>query len=624
MLREPPSRLISVATTSMPTPRPACCVTDPAVENPGSRISCIASSSEIVCPVLDQSQLQALVADGAKLHARAVVAHFDHDLGAFALQVQMNRARLALAARDALLGRLDAVDHRVAQHVLERRQHPLQHLPVELPRGAADDEFGALAGFGRRLAHDARQPLHVALERHHARAHQAVLQLRDRARLLLQQVLRLLHQALQQPLDARHVARGLGEAARELLDGRVPVQFQRIEFGAMPGFLLVTVQDLLFGLDLQLALLFLQTRHGARQLAEVEFDRAHLLFEAGARNADLAGHVQQLIEQLGIDAGHLRPVRMRHRLAARGHRQCGRRRRHRLRQLCRVVPVGRMRVVHDRQRRGAGTVHRHILRAPAPQAQTRPSKAPSVSISKLPAAISGCGASSGGASGCGSSRACAGCPALRGCAANPALREPAGCPAPPVHAGCPESPAPAARAVCPELPAGAAYRVLRATARAAATRAGSLAGTSALRSVSAVRASGERCARRLSAQACGRRAPRLPGFSKARMRPIRSRACATPRPAATLSRMRASSSTLACSTSKAAGVAGMLPASMKFTSDSSSWLRSPMAVMPAMRAPPLSVCSGRFSAADLRHSPDPRARQPAATRTLPAARWPPR
>src|SRR5438270_12796307 len=102
-----------------------------------------------------------------------------------------NAPRLGLAAPHALLGFLDAVHHGVAQHVLERRKHPLEHLAVELARGALDGELGALAGVGGRLAHDPREALHVALERHHARAHEPVLQLGDGARLLLQQGLGL-------------------------------------------------------------------------------------------------------------------------------------------------------------------------------------------------------------------------------------------------------------------------------------------------------------------------------------------------------------------------------------------------------------------------------------------------
>ena len=167
------------------------------------------------------------------------------------------------------------------------------------PEAPLDDEFSALAGVGGGLANDARQPLHMALEGHHARAHQAILQFGDGPRLLLQQVLRFLNQAFQQLLNAGHVAGGLRESPRELLDGRVPVQLQRIKFGAMPGFLLVTVKDLLFGFDFQLALLFLEARDGARQLAEVEFDRTHLLFEAGAGNAHLAGHVHLPDERRG-------------------------------------------------------------------------------------------------------------------------------------------------------------------------------------------------------------------------------------------------------------------------------------------------------------------------------------
>ncbi len=74
------------------------------------------------------------------------------------------------------------------------------------------------------------------------------------------------------------------------------------------------------------------------------------------------------------------------------------------------------------------------------------------------------------------------------------------------------------------------------------------------------------------------------------------RACATRRPLATASRIRANSSRLAWTTSSTELSAATVPLSICMTSVSSSWLRSPMAVMPAMRAPPLSVCSGRFSA----------------------------
>ena len=110
------------------------------------------------------------------------------------------------------------------------------------------------------------EALHVALERHHARAHEAVLQFGDDARLLQQQVLRFARQVLEQLLDAADVAGGLGERARELLDRRIAVELQRVEIrrGAA-AFVLVAVQDLRLGLDLELAQLLLEPRDGARR-----------------------------------------------------------------------------------------------------------------------------------------------------------------------------------------------------------------------------------------------------------------------------------------------------------------------------------------------------------------------
>ena len=149
------------------------------------------------------------------------------------MQLEDDAARFGLAGADALFGLLDTVHDRITQHVLERRQHALQHLAIELAGGAFDDELGALAGVGRGLPHDTRESLHVALEGHHARPHEAVLQLGDGARLLLQQGLRVLRQVLQQLLDARDVVRGLGQRARELLDRGVAVELERVELAAV-------------------------------------------------------------------------------------------------------------------------------------------------------------------------------------------------------------------------------------------------------------------------------------------------------------------------------------------------------------------------------------------------------
>ena len=219
----------------------------------------------------------------------------------------------------ALFGRLDAVRHGVAQHVLERRHHALEHLAIEFAGGAFDLQLGLLVRVGGRLAHDARQALHVALERHHARAHEAVLQFGDGARLLGQQVLRVLGEVLEQLLNAADVVGGFGQRARELLDRRIAIELERIELAASALLFLVAMQDLRFGLELELAQLFLEARHRARQLADVEVDGADLLLETGARDARLAGIVEQLVEQLGVDAREFGSIGRRGRFAARRH-----------------------------------------------------------------------------------------------------------------------------------------------------------------------------------------------------------------------------------------------------------------------------------------------------------------
>ena len=117
----------------------------------------------------------------------------------------------------------------IAQHVLERRHHALQHLPVELCGCALNHEFGALAGIVRRLPHQSGEPLDMALERHHPGSHQAVLQLGDDAGLLGEEILRFARQGLEQSLDARDIAGGLRERARELLERGIAVELERIE-----------------------------------------------------------------------------------------------------------------------------------------------------------------------------------------------------------------------------------------------------------------------------------------------------------------------------------------------------------------------------------------------------------
>ena len=127
----------------------------------------------------------------------------------------------------------------------------------------------------------------------------------------VEQTLRLARQRLEQPLNARDVARGLGERARELLQRRIAVQFKRIEVVAPRLDIVMPIQHLRLGLDFQSAQLFLQARHGARQLGQIEIDGIDLLVEARAENAHLAGIVEHGVEQIRIHARHLHALRRR-------------------------------------------------------------------------------------------------------------------------------------------------------------------------------------------------------------------------------------------------------------------------------------------------------------------------
>jgi len=70
------------------------------------------------------------------------------------------------------------------------------------------------------------------------------------------------------------------------------------------ALVLVLVQDLRLGLDLEAAQLLLQARHRARQLAQVEIEAAELLFQARPSDARFAGNVEQLVEQVRVHARH--------------------------------------------------------------------------------------------------------------------------------------------------------------------------------------------------------------------------------------------------------------------------------------------------------------------------------
>ncbi len=122
-----------------------------------------------------------LAANRLHVETGAIIRNVDDHLRAFAMQPNGDLARRRLAIALTNVGLFDAVDDGIAEHVFERWQHLLEHLAVEFPGGSFDREFGPLAGLLGDLPHQPGQARHVPFERHHARAHQAVLQFRGHA-----------------------------------------------------------------------------------------------------------------------------------------------------------------------------------------------------------------------------------------------------------------------------------------------------------------------------------------------------------------------------------------------------------------------------------------------------------
>ncbi len=195
----------------------------------------------------------------------------------------------------------------IAQHVLEWRQHLVQHLPVQFTGGTLDSQFGALAGFLGDLPDQSGQARHMTFERHHAGAHESVLKLCRHARLLHQQAFRLGRQRLQQVLEAAQVIRRFGESTRQLLHIGIAIQLERVEIPCNQR-VLMPVHDLSFSLDFELPQLFAQTRDSLFEFIDMEFERVHLLTKSRVIDADLAGRVKEFLQQLGIDARELLPL----------------------------------------------------------------------------------------------------------------------------------------------------------------------------------------------------------------------------------------------------------------------------------------------------------------------------
>ncbi len=209
---------------------------------------------------LQDAALDRLAVEPVQIEPRAVVAQDERDLVALLPEGDADAPALGLAGRAARRRRFDAVDQRIAQHVLERRADLLQHAAVELDLAAFDLELRLLLHLARRLPHGAVEALVQVREWHRAHAHQFLLHVAAAARLLLQRRLAVAEVFQERLLDRGDVVQALRHHPRQLLQAGVAVELQRIEFGLAFLELRLARLHLAVGLHLDFAQLAAQPR----------------------------------------------------------------------------------------------------------------------------------------------------------------------------------------------------------------------------------------------------------------------------------------------------------------------------------------------------------------------------
>ena len=183
----------------------------------------------------DQPLCQGLVADTLHIQACAVIVEAHRYVIAFLLHLHADGAAGRLARCGAQLGLFNTVVHAVAQQMLKRRHHALEHATVHFNGATRQAQLDLLAGFLGRAAHHGIQTLRDSVELHHARAQQVTLQLTGLTALGNQIVFRRVHIPLQTALHRGHVVDRLGHHARELLHTRETVKLERVK--VCTGFL---------------------------------------------------------------------------------------------------------------------------------------------------------------------------------------------------------------------------------------------------------------------------------------------------------------------------------------------------------------------------------------------------
>ena len=248
-----------------------------------------------------------LGADPVEIEAGAVVAELDADFVAFVRKRDDDRSGRILARGRARRRCLDAVRDAVAQQVLEGARHPVEDAAIDLDRAADDVEADLLAAFLGGEADDPVEAVGQALELDHARAQQVVLQVARETRLGDQLVFGRLQRALQRALDGGDVVDRLRHHPRQLLEAREAVELERVERLRRRLRGLEARGHLHLALQLDVAQLAAQPLEVLGEVGERSLDLADARLDARAGDADLAGLVDEAVEQRRAHAhGRLR------------------------------------------------------------------------------------------------------------------------------------------------------------------------------------------------------------------------------------------------------------------------------------------------------------------------------
>ena len=161
----------------MPTPLPGYVTDLSAVENPDMKSSSIAwSASKRSTGLLrDQPTLACGRDHGIGVDPGAVVGDRNDDLAAFVARRDLQQSRLGLIQLCAPAGILDAVVDRVTDEMHQRLDKRVDGRAVEFRVAAFDLQVDLFAELVRQVADQTRQAREGGVDRHHAYAHDHVL-----------------------------------------------------------------------------------------------------------------------------------------------------------------------------------------------------------------------------------------------------------------------------------------------------------------------------------------------------------------------------------------------------------------------------------------------------------------